>query len=355
MVTIQRTPYEHGDAVIDVASELEKLRAHYAELQNEKKLKEKKAMDKAMKARPSPVQLRLYNEGVDKMSALKMCEEFEKKQDEFAPNVRSASPSPICDRLYAEGMAAKVLSNLSQDVERKQRVPPSPQSRRKITSSPVCDRLYQEGLSQVARNSSRARSNSLNKPPSIRSSSPSPNPTCDRLYEQGMDKIRSTSQTRGRDNTPLSQDEKLRKLAASPSKRSNSIDRMYEYGKAKLRATSRSNSSRTRTAEKGNAKLHFAPNSRLPPPSTTSPYKVSRGRSPPAASHDRHGLDQISDDPEPTREDSVNMGLPEMKIGEQTTVFSPEEPANDDVSPAAAFLSPEDPENDDISFDANGC
>ena len=173
MVTIQRTPYERGDAEIDVASELEKLRAHYAELQNEKTLKEKKAMTKAMKARPSPVQLRLYNEGVDKMSALKMSEEFEKTHDHF-PNVRSASPSPICDRLYAEGMAAKVLSNRSQDVERKQRVPPSPQSRRKITSSPVCDRLYQEGLAKVARNSSRARSNSLNKPPSIRSASPNP-------------------------------------------------------------------------------------------------------------------------------------------------------------------------------------
>ena len=120
-------------------------------------------MTKAMNARPSEAQLRMHREGVDKMSALKMDEEFEKTHDHF-PNVRSASPSPICDRLHAEGVA-KMRSSRNQEDERKQRVPPSPQLRRNVTSSPVCDRLYQEGLSQVARNTSRSRNKSVTKSP----------------------------------------------------------------------------------------------------------------------------------------------------------------------------------------------
>ena len=298
-------PYER-DVEIDVASELAKLRALHAKFQDEKKLKEKKNVDMSMKARPSEAQLRLYREGVNKMNALKMDEEFVKAHDQFTPKVpvRYASPSPICERLYAEGMA-KVLSK--REYERKQQ---ASASRRKATCSPVCDRLYQEGLEKVKAHNNASRSR-INSARSIRSASP--NPTCDRLYEHGKAKLRSTSQTRGRDNTPLLQDEKLRKLVAAPCKRSNSIDRMYEHGKAKLRSTSTSTSQtrRNETAEKGTANLCSASNSRLPPSPATSPDTLSRGRFP---FNQIHNSEIPQPESQTTHEDVMQMGVSEMKI-----------------------------------------
>jgi len=313
-MVIARTPYERV-AEIDVGSQLENLRRHYAKLQHDKELKGKRAEKKAMHAGPSETQLRLYREGVHNISTLKMDEELERAQ--FTAKVRCASPSPTCDRLYEQGLL-KVLASRTREDERKKEAAASPYLRRKATgiSSPVCDRLYQQGVDKVkaARSSSRTKSDIVTSP-SIRSASP--NRTCDRLYNHGKQKIRSA---RSRSNTPLrSQDELLRKLASSPSKRSNSIDRMYENGKAKLRSTSQprrhENTNRqdekiktlastatvravsphlNRLYEKGKAKLRSSSNARtrLPPTSTVSQYKVMGG-SPRVHTRNRGGLCQV--------------------------------------------------------------
>ena len=55
-----------------VANELEKLRNHYSSLKKEKKVKEEIALKKALNASASDVQIRLYQEGIDKLSALKI-------------------------------------------------------------------------------------------------------------------------------------------------------------------------------------------------------------------------------------------------------------------------------------------
>jgi hypothetical protein len=298
-MVIARTPYERV-AEIDVGSQLENLRRHYAKLQHDKELKGKRAEKKAMHARPSETQLRLYREGVHKISTLKMDEELERAQ--FTAKVRCASPSPICDRLYEQGLL-KVLARRTREDERKKEAAASPYLRRKATgiSSPVCDRLYQQGVDKVKaeRSSSRTKSDIVTSP-SIRSASP--NRTCDRLYNHGKQKIRSA---RSRSNTPLrSQDELLRKLASSPSKRSNSIDRMYENGKAKLRSTSQprrhentngqdekiktlASTSATTTTTTTTTVRAVSPNlnrlyekgkaNYLPPTSTASQYKVVGG------------------------------------------------------------------------------
>jgi len=98
-MTTRRIPYNR-DSSVDVSSELEKLRKHYADLQSEKKVKNEIAMKKAMNAKPSTTQLRWYKEGVNKIANQKFEEALEKANDAYALDVRSASPSPICDRLY---------------------------------------------------------------------------------------------------------------------------------------------------------------------------------------------------------------------------------------------------------------
>jgi len=128
---IQRTPYER-EAEIDVASELEKLRKHYAVLQQEKQTKHKKAMAKAMNARPSEAQLRLYREGVNKIRALKCEEELDKAKH------------PTVD---AEVML-KTLSIRTQEDERNQQEAPSPYTRPKPTSSRYPAVLQMRNLGQ---------------------------------------------------------------------------------------------------------------------------------------------------------------------------------------------------------------
>ena len=274
MVTSKRIPYERETEEIDVKSELEKLRRHYAELQEEKRTKEEVALKKAMVAGPSKVQLRLYNEGVNKLTALKNEEEVRKAHDPFAINVRNASPSPTCDRLYEQGMMKKLL----REEQEKMRISSSSNSsRRTISSSPVHNRLYEEGVAKVrARNVSAPRTGS---PPSVRRS-PSPNQTFSRLYNDGVRKIRSArSRSSSASRKPLSDDERRRKLLASATKRSPSIERLYEQGKAKLRSRSKTRYD-TMSRERENQKKPQAL-SRLPPSSAACGYKV-RGRSPAA-------------------------------------------------------------------------
>jgi len=108
------TTYER-DVELDVASELAKLRALHAEIQDEKKGIEEKPVDKAMKARPSEAQPHLCREGLNKMSVLKINEEFEKEHDQCTHNVRYAHPSPICDSLYVEKFKADNICEQVQD------------------------------------------------------------------------------------------------------------------------------------------------------------------------------------------------------------------------------------------------
>ena len=208
----RRVQYDRGCSV-DVSNELEKLRKHYAELQHQKKMKEEDAMAKAMSATPSETQLRLYKQGMEKITALKINEEAEKANDPYALDVRSVSPSPICDRLYKEGMMKKL-----KDLRREQ-PSPSPSSRkRNVKSSPIHNRLYEEGMQKVRGRNLSTQSRRASKSPSVRGASP--NGASERLYEQGMQKLRSRSPSE------------------DPAKK-DSIDRLYGMDTRKLRATSK--------------------------------------------------------------------------------------------------------------------
>jgi len=156
-MTTRRIPYNR-DSSVDISSELEKLRNHYADLKVEKKVKDEIAMKKAMNAEPSKTQLRLYREGVNKLSSQKLEEAMKKANNRYLVDLRSASsPSQICDRLYKEGMTKK-LAERGRERERDQNGP-SPSSRKKITSSPLHDRLYNEDMQKIrARNRSSSHS-----------------------------------------------------------------------------------------------------------------------------------------------------------------------------------------------------
>ncbi len=187
-----RIPYERESDDIDVNTELENLRHHYAKLQQEKEMKKEGARRKAMKAKPSEAQLRLYREGVHKISSLKLDEDQKKAFDPFAVPTRSrtASPSPVCDRLYEQGMLKK---HHQAEEERLKQLPLSP--RRSVSSSPLCDRLYQEGVAKI-----KARNSSVPRHERSSSKGPRRNTSVGRrvneLYELGKTKIRSRSQTR---------------------------------------------------------------------------------------------------------------------------------------------------------------
>lgn len=209
---VKRIPYEREADNIDVKSELENLRQHYANLQYQKELEKGKAWQKAMTAKPSEAQLRLYKEGVHKITTMKLDEEQKKSYDPYSVRASSRNASPVCDRLYEQGMIKKL-----HQAKEEQRSDPSPSSRRnRIASSPACDRLYTEGVAKLrarkssiprrGRSSSSSRKNiSANQRRSISSDryidddtrrgisirSSSPNPTCDRLYEKGKAKLRS--------------------------------------------------------------------------------------------------------------------------------------------------------------------
>lgn len=244
---VTRIPYERETDNIDVKSELENLRQHYANLQHQKELKKGKALKKAMTARPSAAQLRLYREGVHKISTLKLDEEQRKAFDPYAVPVasRNSSPSPVHNRLYEQGM----LKKLHQAQEEK-RSRPSPLSRKSITSSPICDRLYLEGVAKMkARNSSVPRhersSSSSSRKSNIRSRSKtrtqtsdgvsirgsSPNPTCDRLYEQGKAKLRSLAKPK----LPPSSVAKPRVRSRSPAIKKSFLQKKQSYDLDDLR------------------------------------------------------------------------------------------------------------------------
>ena len=188
-----------------MASELESLRRRYANIQHEKEKKKGAAMHKAMNGKPSAAQLRLYREGVHKLSISKIAEESKQAKSKepisFVVNSNNTSPSPVCDRLYQQGMIKKFQQNKIETRD------PSPIPRR-ISSNPVCDRLYMDGLMKIkARNNSfsqdcdehqrRARSKMRrNRGGRSASRSCSPQVTCDRLYEQGKAKLRSLSKPR---------------------------------------------------------------------------------------------------------------------------------------------------------------
>lgn len=245
------------DCSVDVSSELEKLRKHYAELQHEKKMKEEDAMAKAMSAKPSETQLRLYKQGVEKIAALKVNEEVEKANDPYALDVRSASPSPICDRLYKEGMMKKL-----EDLRREQPSPSPSSHKRNVKSSPIHNRLYEEGMQKVRARNLSTQSKRASKSPSVRGTSP--NGASERLYDQGIQKLRSRSPSE------------------NPAKR-DSIDRLYEMEKHKLRATSKN-----RIPLRGTAKNRIPTSSGKPKTRATSKPRLplrpgdisARGRSP---------------------------------------------------------------------------
>ena len=226
---VTRVPYNHNEGKINVTSELENLRRHYAELQHKKQELKGKAMKRAIHGKVSETQIRLYKEGVHKISTLKIREEeqLEKAIDRGGTvHSRNPSPSPVCDRLYEQGMLHK------KDREERTQ-PPSPcSSRRKVTSSPVCDRLYIDGLAKIkARRSSSTQKNDMNSssdrkhtPLSRRRSN-----SIDRLYQQGVEKIRSRSKTRN----PVER-KSIRSISPNAT-----CDRLYEQGKAKLRSHSK--------------------------------------------------------------------------------------------------------------------
>lgn len=230
---VTTTNYDYDDHSVDVGSELEKLRRHYADLQREKQEGKQRAAERAMSARPTPTQLRLYQKGVDRISTQKMEEEIEKNFDPFTVEVRDASPLPICDRLYEEGMVKK-LQAWEQEQEQLNEAHARTTAKGRATSSPICDRLYEQGIAKVRKEKeqemqrSRTRA-SRNTSPSIRSSSP--NATCDRLYNEGLKKIRSTSKSKL--GTPRnSRSRPTRNVSPNVT-----CDRLYAQGKAKLRAS----------------------------------------------------------------------------------------------------------------------
>ena len=194
---VLRIPYERESDDIDVNTELENLRHHYAKLQQEKEMKKEGARRKAMKAKPSEAQLRLYREGVHKISSLKLDEDQKKAFDPFAVPIssRNASPSPVCDRLYEQGMLKK--HHQAEEEKRLKQLPLS--TRRNVSSSPLCDRLYQEGVAKI-----KARNSSVPRHERSSSKGPRRNTPVGRrvneLYELGKTKIRSRSRTRKSSN-----------------------------------------------------------------------------------------------------------------------------------------------------------
>jgi len=279
----KRIPYERAEGV-DVGSELEKLRRHYADLQNEKVTAEKKALERAMRAEPSEVQRRLYQKGVHKLISEKMEEKklVETRRKKLSIDRNNINPSPVHNRLYEDGMI-KVLAGKDQEQKRSRKASASSANRRRaMSSSPVCDRLYKEGLAKVQAAKLRERKSSSS--PS-RSVSSTPSSTYNRLYDLGRAQVISRRNLeRQVPNVPVSSPSSSR--TPSPA-----IERLYAQGKAKLRAQARRNSekslsstgrSRTtarspsqqsvsskstceRLKEHGKNKLRSSSNSRLPP------------------------------------------------------------------------------------------
>lgn len=279
MKMVKRIPYEHTEGV-DVGSELEKLRRHYADLQNEKVTAEKKAVERAMRAEPSEVQRRLYQKGVHKLISEKLEEEKLKatRRKNISVDRNNINPSPVHNRLYEDGMI-KVLAGKDQE-QKRIREGTSATRRRAMSSSPVCERLYKEGLAKVQ--AAKKRESRQEASSSSRSTSSTPSSACNRLYDLGKAQLISRRNLeRHEQNVQLS-------LPSSPRTPSPAIERLYAQGKAKLRAQVRRNSeksiSRTKSAarspsqqsvtsnstcerlyEHGKNKLRSSSNCRLPP------------------------------------------------------------------------------------------
>jgi len=185
-------------------------------------MKEENAMAKAMSATPSKTQLRLYKQGVEKITALKINEEAEKANDLYRLDVRSASPSPICDRLYKEGMMKKL-----EDLRREQPSPSPSTSKRNVKSSPIHNRLYEEGMQKVRARNLSAQSKRASKSPSVRGRSS--NDALERLYNEGMQSLRSRSPSE-----TLTKKDSINKLRATSKNRIPTSS-----GKPKTRPTSK--------------------------------------------------------------------------------------------------------------------
>ena len=248
----RRVQYDRGCSV-DVSNELEKLRKHYAELQHQKKMKEEDAMAKAMSATPSETQLRLYKQGMEKITALKINEEAEKANDPYALDVRSVSPSPICDRLYKEGMMKKL-----KDLRREQ-PSPSPSSRKRedamakamsATPSETQLRLYKQGMEKITALKINEEAEKANDPYALDVRSVSPSPICDRLYKEGM--MKKLKDLRREQPSP-SPSSRKRNVKSSPIH-----NRLYEEGMQKVRA--RNLSTQSRRASKSPSVRGASPN-----------------------------------------------------------------------------------------------
>lgn len=173
------------ESSIDINAEVEKLRIQYEALSKKKKEEEERRRAKVRDA--TSTQMRLYEEGKLKLLT-ERSKEIQSVRDSSASR-RHPSPIPICERLYEEGMnkltAEKMAEKKLEEKEQLRQL-----KLRNPTPSPICERLYEEGMQKVlSEKMEMARKEASNS--RRRRSAPSPIPICNRLYEEGLAKLKA--------------------------------------------------------------------------------------------------------------------------------------------------------------------